>query len=184
MAGAIPERRKVVVVGDSETGKTSLLYRVSNPDRELPRFPPTIMENQVIKVNISGVAVELMVWDTAGQEVYDKLRPLSYPGTDVLLLLCTMDKQETLLNMNFKWIKEVNHYISKAKKILVINKCDLEGSPDALTDENLEAAYKSMKMDAMFKVSAKTGENVDNLIKATARLAREKRKQNVRCKIL
>ena len=44
-----PERRKVVVVGDSETGKTSLLFRVSNPDKELPKFPPTIMENQVIK---------------------------------------------------------------------------------------------------------------------------------------
>ena len=43
------ERRKVVVVGDSETGKTSLLYRVTNPDKELPQFPPTILENQVIK---------------------------------------------------------------------------------------------------------------------------------------
>ena len=43
------ERRKVVVVGDSETGKTSLLFRVSNTDKELPQFPPTIMENQVIK---------------------------------------------------------------------------------------------------------------------------------------
>ena len=43
------ERRKVVVVGDSETGKTSLLFRVSNKDKELPQFPPTIMENQVIK---------------------------------------------------------------------------------------------------------------------------------------
>ena len=43
------ERRKVVVVGDSETGKTSLLFRVTNPGKELPTFPPTILENQVIK---------------------------------------------------------------------------------------------------------------------------------------
>ena len=49
MANANPERRKVVVVGDSETGKTSLLFRVTNPKLDLPKFPPTIMENQVIK---------------------------------------------------------------------------------------------------------------------------------------
>ena len=42
-------RLKVVLVGDSETGKTSLLYRVSNPDEELPCFTPTVLENQLIK---------------------------------------------------------------------------------------------------------------------------------------
>ena len=47
MADTITER-KVVVVGDSETGKTSLLFRVSNADKELPMFHPTIMDNQVI----------------------------------------------------------------------------------------------------------------------------------------
>ena len=84
----------------------------------------------------------------------------------------------------FKWLKEVNHYCKLAKKILVINKCDLEGYPEALTDENLEAAYTNMKMDAMFKVSAKTGENVESLIQATGRLGREKRRRSERCKVL
>eukprot|EP00092_Neocalanus_flemingeri_P012023 GFUD01012960.1.p1 GENE.GFUD01012960.1~~GFUD01012960.1.p1 ORF type:complete len:186 (-),score=64.12 GFUD01012960.1:197-754(-) len=178
-------RRKVVLVGDSETGKTSLLFRVSHPDKELPKFPPTILENQVIKVNIGEVPMELMVWDTAGQEDYDKLRPLSYPKTDVLLLLCSMAKQVTLDNMKLKWIKEVNHYCPRTKKILVINKSDLQDQAGALTDENVEAAYKSMKFDAMFKVSAMTGENVDSLIQATGRLAMERiRKRDRLCQIL
>ena len=41
----------------------------------------------------------LMVWDTAGQEEYDRLRPLSYPNTDVIWLFCTKDKENTLLNL-------------------------------------------------------------------------------------
>eukprot|EP00092_Neocalanus_flemingeri_P077175 GFUD01095799.1.p1 GENE.GFUD01095799.1~~GFUD01095799.1.p1 ORF type:complete len:200 (+),score=58.04 GFUD01095799.1:41-601(+) len=178
-----PERRKVVVVGDSETGKTSLLHRVSNHNGELPKFPPTIMSNQLIKVNLGEESLSFMVFDTAGQEEYDRLRPLSYPNTDVLWLVCTMDKPDTLLNMKFKWLKEVNHYCPRAKKILVINKCDLEGCADGLTDENLEAAYVSMKMDTKFKVSAATGENVDSLIQATGKLATEKRRTYARCKI-
>ena len=68
---------------------------------------------------------------------------------------------------------------------MVINKCDLEGCPDALTEEGLDAAYTYMKMDAMFKVSAKTGENVDSLIQATGRLSMEKRRRRRElCKIL
>ena len=85
----------------------------------------------------------------------------------------------------YKWVKEVNHYCPRAKKILVINKCDLPGSPDGLTEENLEAAYTSMKMDAMFKVSAMTGENVNDLIQETGRLAREKKRtENRICSVL
>ena len=87
--------------------------------------------------------------------------------------------------LRYKWLKEVNHYCPRAKKILVINKCDLEGCPDSLTDEGLDAAFTYMKMDAMFKVSAKTGENVESLIQATGRLSMEKRRSRRElCKIL
>ena len=42
-------RRKVVLVGDSETGKTSLVFRVTNVEADLPKFSPTIIENQIIR---------------------------------------------------------------------------------------------------------------------------------------
>ena len=67
----------------------------------------------------------------------------------------------------------------------MINKCDLEGCPDSLSEDGIDAAYTYMKMDAMFKVSAKTGENVDNLIQAAGRLSIEKKRNNkILCKIL
>lgn len=52
--------------------------------------------------------VQLSLWDTAGQEDYDRLRPLSYPETDVFLLCFAIDCPDSLENINDKWLPEVN----------------------------------------------------------------------------
>ena len=68
---------------------------------------------------------------------------------------------------------------------MVVNKCDLKDCESALTDESLEAAYSSMKMDAMFKVSAKTGEKVEDLLQTTGKLSLEKkRRRQELCRLL
>ena len=46
-----------------------------------------MFENYVTNVNFDGKLVELALWDTAGQEEYDRLRPLSYPESDVVLIV-------------------------------------------------------------------------------------------------
>ena len=85
--------RKLVVVGDGETGKTSLLFmfcRDTYPETHVP----TILETQVLEVmpasrpgqSLQPPPVELTVWDTAGQEDYDRLRPLAYGKTDVFVV--------------------------------------------------------------------------------------------------
>lgn len=71
---------KCVVVGDSGVGKTCLLtvYAQSHfPET----YVPTIRDNFVMKVLSGNTVYELELFDTAGQEEYEKLRPLSYPGT-------------------------------------------------------------------------------------------------------
>ena len=52
--------------------------------------------------------VELALWDTAGQEDYDRLRPLSYPDTDVILMCFSVDSPDSLENIPEKWTPEVN----------------------------------------------------------------------------
>ena len=65
------------------------------------------------------------MWDTAGQEDYDRLRPLSYPETDVVLICYAVDNPDSLMNVEERWCSEVRHYCPKIPIILVGNKKDL-----------------------------------------------------------
>ncbi len=144
-------RYKIVVVGDGACGKTSLLT-VFN-DGEFPtEHIPTIFETDVANLRLEpeGEEVELALWDTAGQEEYDKLRPLSYPNTDVVLICFSIDRcssvnqlsikkknlqchkrtlfdcrPESLRHVESQWSSEVRHFCRGVPVILVRAEADV-----------------------------------------------------------
>ena len=69
--------------------------------------------------------VELALWDTSGMEDYDRLRPLSYPDTSVVLICFAIDSPDSLENIPEKWVPEVRHFCPNVPIILVGNKKDL-----------------------------------------------------------
>ena len=69
--------------------------------------------------------MEIELWDTAGQEDYDRLRPLSYPDADVILVCFSIDSSDSFRNITDKWVPEVNHFCPNVPVILVGNKMDL-----------------------------------------------------------
>lgn len=74
-------------------------------------FVPTIFENYVMDVAFKGLNYELALWDTAGQEDYDRLRPLSYRDTDVLLVCFAIDWPASLDNV---WEKaSLDNYMTR-----------------------------------------------------------------------
>ncbi|KAK5098837.1 RHO4 protein [Lithohypha guttulata] len=118
--------KKFVVVGDGGCGKTCLLISYSQgyfPEK----YVPTVFENYITQVTHgpSGKSVELALWDTAGQEEYDRLRPLSYPETDLLFVCFAIDCPNSLENVMDKWYPEVLHFCPTTPLILVGLKSDL-----------------------------------------------------------
>ena len=65
-------------------------------------YIPTVFENYVTQIQFEGKLVELALWDTAGQEEYDRLRPLSYPESNVILIVFSIDFPVSLGNVQDK----------------------------------------------------------------------------------
>uniref|UniRef100_A0A0N4Z021 Ras-like GTP-binding protein Rho1 n=1 Tax=Parastrongyloides trichosuri TaxID=131310 RepID=A0A0N4Z021_PARTI len=126
-------RKKLVIVGDGACGKTCLLI-VFSEDRFPEMYIPTVFENYVADINVDGKQVELALWDTAGQEDYDRLRPLSYPDTDVILMCYSIDSPDSLSNIPEKWTPEVKHFCQNVPIILVGNKMDIRDDPIAIEE--------------------------------------------------
>lgn len=78
-------KKKLVIVGSGSCGKTALLM-VQSGESFPKEYIPTVFENYVSRIEFQGKTVELSLWDTAGQEEYDRLRPLSYPDTGFVCL--------------------------------------------------------------------------------------------------
>ena len=85
---------------------------------------------------MDNVHIELSLWDTAGQEEFDRLRSLSYDNTDVVVLCFSVDSKDSLENVESKWVGEIQENCPGVKLVLVALKCDLREN----TEEDDEAA--------------------------------------------
>ncbi len=77
---------------------------------------------------IDNKKIELVLWDTAGQEGYERLRPLSYPDTNVIVMCYSIDNPDSLKNISDKWHPELRFYCPRAPVILVGILIDLKNS--------------------------------------------------------
>ncbi|KAH3673683.1 hypothetical protein WICMUC_003499 [Wickerhamomyces mucosus] len=183
-------KRKLVIVGDGACGKTSLLYVFS-----LGEFPteyhPTVFENYVTDCRVDGKAVQLALWDTAGQEEYERLRPLSYSKAHVILIGYAIDQPESLSNAFKKWSIEVSRYCPGIPIILVGLKKDLrtEESTDKKFVQTFQGQDIAKRIGAkkFLECSALTGEGVDDVFEAATRtslLISDEKSSNTCCTIL
>lgn len=163
---------KCVVVGDGTVGKTCLLIsftvcrsigltqRSLNGMPQTDAFPgeyvPTVFDNYSALVAVDGLQVPLGLWDTAGQEDYDRLRPLSYPQTDVFLLCFSVVAPPTLDNVRHKWAPEVRHHCQDTPILLVGLKSDLRDDQDTLRALH-GAGQAPVRRDQAEKVAARIG---------------------------
>ncbi|KAI6164416.1 P-loop containing nucleoside triphosphate hydrolase protein [Pisolithus thermaeus] len=121
--GRRPVQRKVVVCGDGACGKTSLL-NVFTRGFFTQVYEPTVFENYVHDILVDDQLVELSLWDTAGQEEFDRLRSLSYAETHVVMICFSVDNPVSLENVETKWIEEIVEHCPGVKPPVAL-KCDL-----------------------------------------------------------
>jgi len=176
---------KLVAVGDGAVGKTCLLLKYVDGKYEETHIP-TIFDNKAKRVTLDGQVITLTLWDTAGQEDYARLRPLSYPNTDVFLICFSMTSRTSLNNIQQKWIPELMQYHKShptetnnkvPKFILVGNKQDLwetlPESSDKISVAEIQKFMKDTQSEQIkgFKMcSAKTGDNVEDVFSYCCRV--------------
>lgn len=189
-------RKKLVIVGDGACGKTCLLI-VFSKDQFPEVYVPTVFENYVADIEVDSKQVELALWDTAGQEDYDRLRPLSYPDTDVILMCFSIDSPDSLENIPEKWTPEVRHFCPSVPIILVGNKKDLRSDQATIRELNKmkqmpvsqeEGQAMADKIGAYgyMECSARTKEGVREVFELAtkAALQTKKRKKKSGCEVL
>lgn len=112
---------KLVIVGDGACGKTCSLFVFSG--KKFPQtYVPTIFETYCCKLNND---INLQLFDTAGQEDYERLRPLSYPGTNVVVILFDITNPVSFDNACTAWKDEIRRHLPHVPIVLLGNKSDL-----------------------------------------------------------
>jgi len=130
----LPNRKviKLVVVGDKDSGKTCLLLSYMT-NAHPGEYVPTVFNNDEVKLMVDGNPVVLGLWDTSGQKDYERLRPLSYPQTDVFIYLFSIASPVSLESLTHPWCHpEIIHYCPNIPSILVGNKLDLRNDPETI----------------------------------------------------
>ena len=159
---------KILLIGNSGVGKSSLLFRFSENIWE-KEFIPTIGVDFVSNINIikkqklksievDGKKVKLQIWDTAGQERFKNIQASYYKGANGILVVYDITNKESFEHVN-SWLIEIEKNGNKnVFKILIGNKNDLE-EQRAVTKEQGEEFASINGMD-FFETSAKTAYQV------------------------
>ncbi|KAG8534285.1 Rho GTPase [Bacidia gigantensis] len=178
-------QRKLVLLGDGACGKTSLL-NVFTRGYFPTVYEPTVFENYVHDIFVDGNHIELSLWDTAGQEEFDRLRSLSYDDTHTIMLCFSVDSKDSLENVESKWVGEIAENCAGVKLVLVALKCDLreshadeeeeEGAGMARPKETIDYkrgldVAKSIQALRYLECSAKRNRGVNEAFTEAARVA-------------
>ncbi|CAL8070440.1 unnamed protein product [Calicophoron daubneyi] len=151
---------KILIIGDSSVGKSSLLVRYMTDTFE-PRIPATIGVDYKVKVvRVSdGTMVKLSMWDTAGQERFRTLTPNFYRGANGAVIVFDVSNRETFDNLS-KWMEELKTFSNSQSVscLLVGNKIDQPRQVSREEGLRFARLYNMPYTEA----SAKTSEGVNS----------------------
>ncbi|KAF2344424.1 Small GTP-binding protein domain [Trinorchestia longiramus] len=173
-------RGKVIVVGDGSCGKTCMLNILING--HFPEdYVPTVVDTFNYEVKLSEeITVNMSVWDNAGQEEYDIVRPMSYKDTDIAVICYSIEERSQLENVCNRWIPELNNSGENMVYFLVALKSDLRDIPDNKNIDFIKPEEGKVVADQIgalgfFECSAKKNQNIKEIYVAVAKAMFDKK---------
>jgi small GTP-binding protein len=162
-SGGKPPLYKIVMLGDSGVGKTSLVARLTNPDRPLNHDISATMgiEFDTQMLDTPQGKVKAQIWDTAGQERFARvLLPTYFRKAKGVILVFDITNAKSFESLSERWMAQLNDHASAddLAKLLVGNKSDLESSRE-VTKDKVQQFCQEYGMEFL-ETSAKSGENV------------------------
>ena len=164
---------KIVVVGDGSVGKTSLLITYTTGDFPSD-FVPSVSDAYSANMMVDGRPVNVALWDTAGQEDYDRLRPLMYPDTDCFCVCADLSKKASIRSARDKWVPEITRHCPDVPFIVVGTKEDVSDEAESAAD--LRDVAHETGARGLFVTSSLEEHGVDELFAAAAHVALERRR--------
>ena len=158
---------KILILGDSSVGKTTLLLKY------VDGYFPTIyvatigVEYKIKKINLDGLDINLQIWDTAGQERFRGITKNFMKGADGIIYTYDITNKSSFDNLK-NWIAQSEESTEGFKKIIVGNKTDLEDKRQV--SEDAFRRFCTNKNIKGMEISAKSGSNVSESFELLAKL--------------
>ena len=170
------ERYKVIIIGDSAVGKSSIAARQCNSEFD-PNLNPTIGSAHLItNIQLGEKKVTLVIWDTAGQEEFAPLVPMYARKANCALIVASATSQESINNMK-KWEDMLYQSGERPPVLAVINKMDLVNDETKTCDE-IKLQLQN-NFSELYFVSAKSGYGIQELFVEVARKCTQSNQEEV-----
>lgn len=163
---------KIVIIGDGTVGKTTLLETFRTGQFE-DVYTPTVFDRHESNMSVNGREITLTLIDTAGQESFDRLRPLSYVDTDGFIVAFSLCDHETFKDAKAKWVPEIMNFDTLSPFICVGTKNDLKKKGKSHSWYDKEC--RKMGAYAYIDTSSKQSYHVDDAIQLVAQAALDKK---------
>lgn len=167
---------KLLIIGDSGVGKSSLLLRFADNTFSGSYITTIGVDFKIRTVEINGEKVKLQIWDTAGQERFRTITSTYYRGTHGVIVVYDVTSAESFVNVK-RWLHEINQNCDDVCRILVGNKND---DPERKVVETEDAYKFAGQMEIqLFETSAKENINVEEMFNCITELVLRAKKENL-----
>ena len=157
-------RKKICIIGDTRTGKTSIIRRFI--DGSFPaEHSPTYFENSKKRKTVVNEKIDLGIFDAGGGSNLKSIRPLNYASVDLFVIIFAIDDPSSLENVTKTWMPEITEF-DETPIVLVGNKEDErseENKSECVTVNQANKVKKQINALSYFECSAKKNTNIEEV---------------------